>query len=228
VSAAVSRGSAADELAIDAEWLSTPVAPGEVRRRWYLPSEPAVVLGLAQVSRGQSAVIPGGPKVIGRSSGGGPVLLDDGLLCLTVLIGLPHPGLSADVTESYQWLGEALTGGLVALGVDARCLGVAEARGLNGARGAVAGLACYAGVSPYEVSVGDAKVVGLAQVRRRDRALFQVGVTLRSQAALVELLVDADPALRRFLSWPPDLVLPDWPRLVEVLDALVPSALQAE
>ena len=49
--------------------------------------------------------------------------------------------------------------------------------------------ACYGALSPHEVVDATArKVVGLAQVRRRHAALFQVGILLRDQSPLADLL----------------------------------------
>jgi lipoate-protein ligase A len=56
--------------------------------------------------------------------------------------------------------------------------------------------ACYGALSPHEVALGRAKVVGLAQVRRRHAALFQAGVLLRDQSPLADLLRVPDEATR--------------------------------
>jgi lipoate-protein ligase A len=126
------------------------------------------------------------------------VLLDDGMLCLTVALGLPHPLAVADVTESYRWIGEALAAGLRSEGVsEVRAASVIDARAQTAVAKFVAPdsalrAACYGGLSPYEVIVGAAKVVGLAQARRKEVALFQIGILLRDQSDLAEVLVSAD------------------------------------
>jgi len=166
--------------------------------RWYVTVDRALVEGPSQ--RGADALVlpETGVQRLHRRVGGGFVLLDSGMLCLTVVLGLPHALSVSDVTESYRWLGETLAEGLRAEGVqDARVASVVEAR----AHSAVARFhppepalkaACYAGVSPYEVMVGDAKIVGLAQARSREAALFQVGILLRDQSDLADLLVTPD------------------------------------
>ena len=47
--------------------------------------------------------------------------------------------------------------------------------------GASSGL-CFGGLSPWEVVVGDRKVLGLSQVRKQAGAIIQVGVPMRLNA----------------------------------------------
>lgn len=197
----VERGSPAIELARD-EALLEAVGPGEPPRvRWYVVTRPAVVLGFAQRVRAESLVDrarcrAAGVEVIERRSGGGLVLLDERMVCLSVALALPHPRISDDVTESYRWLSEAVRDGLRAAGFSSpRVLSVARARQWQAAaraRGdvgsAVTAAACYGIPSPYEVFVGQAKLVGLAQVRRRRAVLFQAGILLADQSGLADLV----------------------------------------
>ena len=109
-----------------------------------------------------------------RGSGGGAVLCDPGLLEVDVALPAGHALLVDDVTESYRFLGPAW---IEALSV-ARHRGPARdgRRGPGAARRAAGGraVACYAGLSPYEVvDAHGAKLVGLCQRRRRGAALFQ-------------------------------------------------------
>ena len=55
---------------------------------------------------------------------------------------------------------------------------------------------CYGALSPHEVVVGTAKLVGLAQIRRRHAALFQFGILLQDQSPLADLLVVPDEPTR--------------------------------
>ena len=188
---------------------------GELRQtacRWYRASGSAVVLGLAQQRRVEGVIdrrrcAERGIAVVPRRAGGGLVLLDAEMLCLTLAVPLPHPTIGDDLTESYRWLGEAFVAALRRLGVDAaRRVEVEPARqALRGLRderrhaNPVAELlleTCYAVPSPHEVLVDEKKLVGFAQVRRRDRALFQVGLLLRDQAPLAELVQTPDQAVR--------------------------------
>jgi lipoate-protein ligase A len=106
-----------------------------------------------------------------------------------------------DLTAAYHWLGEQLAERL-----DARRVEVEEARAdvatLRARTDPVARLllaACYGALSPHEVVLGTAKLVGLAQIRRRHAALFQFGILLRDQSALADLLVVPDEATREEL-----------------------------
>jgi lipoate-protein ligase A len=188
---------------------------GELRQtawRWYRARGSAVVLGLAQQRRVEGVLdrrrcADHGVAVVPRRAGGGLVLLDAEMLCLTLAVPLPHPAIGDDLTESYRWLGDAFVGALRRLGVDeARRIAVEPARRAlrdlrdEGRRAnPVAKLlleTCYATPSPHEVLVNEKKLVGFAQVRRRDRALFQVGLLLRDQAPLADLVRTPDEAVR--------------------------------
>lgn len=211
---AVSRGTAGAELEADAALLGNLRADGPARTRWYVVSTPALVPGVAQRARAREVVdedrcLAAGVELLERRAGGGLVLLDERVLCLTVALPAMHPLTTPDLTESYRWLGSALAEGLRSLGVvQARRVDVAQARersaGLAEAAGRDPAMAlvrstCFAGISPYEVLVGTAKVVGLAQVRRREGALYQVGILLHDQSRIADLVRTADDAQRERL-----------------------------
>jgi lipoate-protein ligase A len=115
------------------------------------------------------------------------------------------PCHTRDVTESYRWLADVL---LEALAIPAaRRVDVAEARRdvavLRQAPPDPVSQAllatCYGVLSPHEIVVDHRKLVGLAQVRRRDAALFQFGILLRDQSPLADYLNVADEHIRRQL-----------------------------
>jgi lipoate-protein ligase A len=205
----------AEALAADQALLDDP--PPAIR--WWLPASPAVVLGVGLRPRLAEIVDlercgQAGVPVLDRRSGGGALLLDEQLLCGA--IALPTAVVPRDVTESYGWLGDRLATGLGRLGIDARRVEVAEARAdvatlrASAADDPVSRLllsTCYGALSPHEVVVGAepaAKLVGLAQVRRRQAALFQFGILLRDQSRLADYLrvedADTRAALRKELS----------------------------
>jgi len=158
---------------------------------WWLVDRPTLVLGRgSQVSPDEAACASAGVAVVRRSSGGGPVLWDAGLLGLDVVIPVGHAWFTADVVASYRWVGEALAGALRALGVAARALPPGEARAANDRR--LAELACFAGRSPWEVVAGGRKAVGLSQVRRRQGALVQAGIALRLDGGALSRLLRLD------------------------------------
>ena len=146
-----------------------------------------VAPGAITVGRAQRAdVDPGsaageGLAVVLRPSGGGPVLWDDDLIAIDVILPTGHPLLPVDVVEAYRWVGEAVATSLAGLGIpDVRALRPDEARAWS--RGA-AGAMCFGGLSPWEAVAGDRKVLGLSQVRRTAGAIIQVGVPMRLDAA---------------------------------------------
>jgi lipoate-protein ligase A len=195
-------GLRADEalLARAASWTAhTPAAEHSDRpiRLWTARS-PAVVVGVGLHHRLDAIVDTrrcqrDGVQVLKRSAGGGALLLDEHTLCGAIAI----PGsklATTDVTESYRWLADLL---LAALAIpQARRVAVAEARqdiaSLRQRHDDPVSQAllttCYGALSPHEIVVDDQKLVGLAQVRRRDAVLFQFGILLRDQAPLADYL----------------------------------------
>jgi lipoate-protein ligase A len=139
-------------------------------------AETTLVIGSAQPDDtiDRAACEAEGVRVLRRGSGGGAVLCDPGLLEVDVALPAGHPLLEHDVSESYRFLGELWLEALHGLDVDGRLVPVAEARALPDERRAAARVACYAGLSPYEVvDAAGAKLVGMCQRRRRGAALFQ-------------------------------------------------------
>jgi lipoate---protein ligase len=184
----------------------SPTTEG-VRTRWWVASSPAVVVGLGLRHRLEQIVDTdrcrvAGVEVLWRSAGGGALLLDEHMLCGAICVSRPHP----DVTESYRWLGDDLTLRLNSFGINARRVEVDEARAdvaaLRAQDDVVSRLllaTCYGALSPHEVVVGEAKVMGLAQIRRRHAALFQFGVLLADQSPLADYLAVPDAAARERL-----------------------------
>ena len=135
-----------------------------------------------------------GVDVIQRRAGGGALLLDANVLCGAV--ALPIASVEADITESYRWLADRLVSVLTSLGIQARRAEVAEARAdvayLRASPDSQLLTTCYGALSPHEIVVDTdravAKLVGLAQIRRRDAALFQFGVLLHDQSPLADYL----------------------------------------
>jgi lipoate-protein ligase A len=191
---------AREAIAADEALLDSPGAS-----RLWVAEAPSVVVGLGLHHRLASVVDlercrASDVDVVERSAGGGALLLDSHVLCGA--IALPISAVTSDVTESYRWLGDVLVHALSTLGVSARRVDVAEARAdlvaLRRSQEHVLLGACYGALSPHEVVVdtpdGSAKLVGLAQVRRRHAALFQFGILLRDQAPLADFLrVDGEP-----------------------------------
>jgi lipoate-protein ligase A len=186
-------------IADDEALLDLVVSTGESRERWWLAASPAVVVGLGLHHRLASVVDlercrAEGVEVLTRRAGGGALLLDAQMICSAIC--LPSGDLPEDVTASYRWLGDRLVADLGECGIEARRVDVDEARAdvaeLRSRDNAVSRLllaTCYGSLSPHEVVVGRAKLVGLAQIRRRQAWLFQFGVLRQDQSRLADYLV---------------------------------------
>ncbi len=189
------------------EALLDTVGPDEPTVRWWVAASPAVVVGLGLHHRLSSIVDKerchaAGVAVLERRAGGGALLLDEHMLCGAVR--LPRASVADDVTESYRWLGDRLVSNLRSLGIaDARRIETHEARRdvaeLKSRDDPVARIlltTCYGALSPHEVAIGPAKLVGLAQIRRRNAVLFQFGILLRDQSPLADFLHVPDEVTR--------------------------------
>jgi lipoate-protein ligase A len=132
-----------------------------------------------------------------RRAGGTAVLVGPHLLSLDIALPADHPLVLPDVVESYRWLGEAWIAALAQLNIQTRTVAVQEAREqralLNHSdtheRESLLRRACFGSLSPYEVVVGQRKVVGFDMIRRRAGSLLQAGVLLHWESnQLAELL----------------------------------------
>jgi lipoate-protein ligase A len=188
------------------ETLLSEVGPGdEPVQRWWVAASPAVVVGLGLRHRLASIVDfercrASGVDVLDRRAGGGAVLVDEHMLCGAICV--PIAQVASDLTESYRWLSDYLLGA-----APGRRVEVAEARADVAALRArddpvskVLLCTCYGALSPHEIVDSEArKLVGLAQIRRRHAALFQVGILLRDQSPMADFLNVPDEATREQL-----------------------------
>jgi lipoate-protein ligase A len=168
--------------------------------RWYGMEPPALIVGSSQrldeIDR--AACAAAGLRIHRRRSGGGAVLSAD-MLMLDLALPRAHQLYLDDVTESYRWIGEVWAAALRDLGLDTDVASVAAARADAQALDPLVRRVCFGGLSPYEVAVGGRKLVGLAQVRRRGGALYQVGIYLHWAPARTAALLAATPGERLVL-----------------------------
>lgn len=143
--------------------------------RWYHATAPALVLGRGQ---GKLALHAGELEVVTRFSGGGAVLLDEGLLSLDVLLPSDHPLLGGDPLAVFDRVGHAWARALRSLGVPDLTVhtGASTARRRGTPREQLLAAVCYATIGRGEVLADGRKLVGLAQRRRRQGALVQCGL----------------------------------------------------
>jgi lipoate-protein ligase A len=135
-----------------------------------------------------------------RHTGGSAVYAEAGVLGLDVMLPTGHRLVLLDVVETYRWLGEIWRHSLQALGVTGRLVSIEEARQALDPlpRDAPLRLACFGTLSPYEVSAEGRKLVGLAQVRRRNGVLLQSAIHQHFDAGRVAVLLgmESSHALR--------------------------------
>jgi lipoate-protein ligase A len=178
-------------------------ATGAPALRWYVPAEPALVLGNGQKPgmTDLDACRAAGIRVYRRTSGGSAVLVNGHLLSLDVALPADHPLATTDVVRAYQWIGELWTAALHALGAaKARAIPTEEVRAIPAlAKDDPLRLACFGTLSPWEVVIGKRKLVGLCQVRRRPGVLYQTGLHLRFDPKALGALLDLNNTTRKTL-----------------------------
>jgi lipoate-protein ligase A len=113
-----------------------------------------------------------GVGVVRRPTGGSAIYHDgpERELTYSVLATAEDLGVSADLLDTYRWIGRALVRGLNALGAGAEM--VPTGRGL--ARDPAF---CFARTGAYEIEVGGKKLVGSAQ-RRQGTSFLQHGAVM--------------------------------------------------
>lgn len=182
------------------EQLLSSVQPGSPAILYWSLAQPAgLVLGFSQkpdVLNPRTRASLSLP-IYHRRAGGTAVLVGPDLLSLDVLLPAGHPLILADVVESYRWFGEAWVATLREFGITSRAIPPDEAHAQRTrlkqpetrTYESLMNRACYGTVSPYEVVVGQRKVVGLDMIRRRAGSLLQAGVLLHWETdTLAELL----------------------------------------
>lgn len=136
---------------------------------------PTIVLGAAQSPEivCLDEARRSGVDVVKRRSGGGAVWLDGDMTWIDVVLRKDDSLWCEDVGRAFLWLGDCWVTALRSL--------VAGPSELSAHEGALvqspwSRLVCFGGLGPGEVSLTGRKLVGVAQKRTRNAALFQCGV----------------------------------------------------
>src|SRR5262245_43146678 len=189
-----SAGPADIELAGGPALLAGVEQTGMPALRWYGMDPPALIVGSSQSldEIDRAACAAAGLRIHRRRSGGGVVVSTD-MLMLDLVLPRGHSLYVDDVTESYRWIGEVWATALRDLGVDANVVSVEAARADARSLDPLVRRVCFGGLSPYEVVIGQRKLVGLAQVRRRAGMLYQAGVYRRWAPQPTTALLAAAP-----------------------------------
>ena len=212
-SAGLSQGQARELVAQGAALLEGLTDDPRPVLRWYRPTDAVLVVG-----RGQAlgAFAESELPVVQRFSGGGAVLMDDGLLSLDVVVPTGHPLLAGDPLAVFARIGQAWADGLQRLGLPDIAVSTQSTtpsrRGSDRER--LLAAICYATLGVGEVTSSGRKIVGLAQRRRRPGALVQCGLLRRWQpepllralgaAAEDEQIRTAAAGVDQLLDDPPD------------------------
>lgn len=172
-------GSAPDGAHAEQRWNDAALAQPVAAPAWRLwrYDRPAIVLGVSQRARRDAAAAAAPLDVLVRAAGGGAVLVGPWMIGLSVALPAAHALVGHALVDSYRWLGEGIAEALRDCGVcAARALPPEDARARP--RDPDLDWACFGGLSPWEVVVGERKIAGLAQVRRRHGVLLVGGVLL--------------------------------------------------
>lgn len=161
----------ADEQDWNRAQLAAPVLRPAVRLWTY--AAPGVVLGRAQAAL-HPGMAGGATPVVVRDAGGGAVLAGPWMLSASIVLPADHPLVAgAGTVSSYRWLGVLHAGLLRDLGIPAYAVPPEELQ-MTPPDPSLK-WACFGSLSPWEVVVGQRKIVGLAQVRRRTGVLLTCG-----------------------------------------------------
>jgi lipoyl(octanoyl) transferase len=180
-------------MAIDeAVWRGRQAGSSPPTLRFFAWAPPTVSLGYGQrLDRhvDVDACRRLGVGVVRRPTGGSAIYHDgpDRELTYSVLATADDLGVSADLLDTYRWIGRALVRGLNALGAGAEMIPTGRGLGRDPAF-------CFARTGAYEIEVAGKKLVGSAQ-RRQGTSFLQHGAVL--------LGVDA-PRLRALFPTTPD------------------------
>lgn len=208
----MATGTCEELLAQGVRLLDALSESGQPILRWYRPTDAAIVVG-----RGQQAAAFAGAQipVIARFSGGGAVLMDDGLLSLDVIVPAGHRLLDGDLSAPFTRLGNVWQAALEGLGIPDLSLhdGPSTTSRRGSERDRLLAAICYATLGRGELTSTGRKIVGLAQRRRRHGALIQCGLLRRWQPAPLlhalraapddEQILTAAAGIDEFLARPP-------------------------
>ena len=166
----------ATNMAIDeAMWRGRQAGTSPPTLRFFAWAPPTVSLGYGQpLDRHVDAEACRrlGVGVVRRPTGGSAIYHDgpERELTYSVAATAEDLGVSADLLDTYRWIGRALVRGLRALGAPAEMIPTGRGLGRDPAF-------CFARTAAYEIEVSGKKIVGSAQ-RRQGTSFLQHGAVL--------------------------------------------------
>jgi lipoate-protein ligase A len=165
---------------------------------WHASTKPTLVVG-PHGARSHSS--DGHVETVVRPTGGAAVLASSGLLGLDIVLPASSSLLTGDVVLDYKWVGHLWQDALARLGVSATVLDIEHARVRNAEIApSLLGLACFASVSPFELTVEGRKLIGLSQVRRRGGVLIGCAIHIDRHPSEIASVLAISPPRRRMLA----------------------------
>ncbi len=167
--------------------------------RLYAWSPPALTLGRGQpfADADVAALAADGVTLLRRATGGTAVFHADEL-SYTVAAPNDEPRLIGGIVESYRGLSAALLYALAKLGLrDAVASAHVEARGGPRSPGAVRSPVCFELPADYEITVGQRKLLGSAQMRIKGGILQHGTLPLSGDIARIGDYLTARPPADR-------------------------------
>jgi lipoate-protein ligase A len=181
---------------LHASWPATETHPSRRAIAVCRVTRPAVVLGSTQVEGVVDSRRAGarGIELVRRRSGGGAVLVTPGdPVWVDAWVPRGDPLWNDDVGRAFDWLGDAWTTALGAVG----CQEMSAHRGGYAASTRWSSLVCFGGVGTGEVVTSDGrKVVGVSQRRNRNGAWFHSACVLEWDATELLGVLDLPDAER--------------------------------
>lgn len=183
--------SGADNMRIDEELLNCAVRSRLSTLRFYQWSQPTVSLGYFQRDATSVPTALAGLPIVRRLSGGGAIL-HDRELTYSVSLAADHAAVRQP-TQLYARIHEAIIEVLGRHGVECGLRGRAHSDPENQS------FLCFARADPNDIVLGQAKIVGSAQRRRRGAVLQHGSILLAASPlapehkGLLEFGVDLKP-----------------------------------
>lgn len=161
--------------------------------RW---KSPALILGAGQSAAAAdlASCRTRGVAVVRRLAGGTAVYATSDYLSFAIVAPAAHPLLGGDLMATYRRLGEVVVATCTTLDLSADLIRPDEARARP--TPVVVRPFCYGGFSPYEVLVGDRKLIGVAQIRRFGAVAYVGGLYRTFTPAEQSACLAGDTALR--------------------------------
>ncbi len=185
---------AVDEAILDTYACASDAPPPTLRLYGWRPA--ALSLGRSQVAEGaycRAFLRAEGIDLIRRPTGGAAVL-HEAERTYSVVGNLRAEPFGGEVLENYRVISEALTAALGCLGLKARTVAPSAAAPAGPPfRGA-----CYELPSAHEISVGDRKLVGSAQVRKGQAFLQHGSIPLSAAPERLDAALGRPTDRRRY------------------------------